>query len=59
MGERDAAVLSFLTRETAAGLPVLLRVSSGSRHTLADIVSNLLDRTQLESYDVEARFFYA
>lgn len=59
MGERDAAVLSFLTRETAAGLPVLLLVSSGSRHTLAEVVSNLLDRTQLESYAVEARFYHA
>lgn len=42
MGERDVAVLSFLTREMAAGLPVLLRVSSGSRHTLVNLVSKLL-----------------
>lgn len=41
MGERDGAVLSFLTRDTATELLLLLRVSSGSRHTLLERVSNL------------------
>jgi hypothetical protein len=43
MGEREVAVLSFLTRETAAGLLLLLlRVSSGLRHTLSELVSHML-----------------
>lgn len=59
MGERDRAVLSFLTREMAAGLSLLLlRVSSGSRQTLAGLVSNLLGGTQLESHDEEARLLH-
>jgi hypothetical protein len=47
MGEREVAVLSFLTRETAAGLLLLLlRVSSGLRHTLSELVSHLLCELQ-------------
>jgi hypothetical protein len=43
MGEREVAVLSFLTLDTAAGLLVLLlRVSSGLRHTLLELVSHML-----------------
>jgi hypothetical protein len=43
MGEREVAVLSFLTRDTAAGLLLLLlRVSSGLRHTLSELVSHML-----------------
>lgn len=49
MGEREVAVLSFLIRETAAGLlSLLVRDSSGLRHTLSDLVSHLLCGVQLD-----------